>query len=69
MLKEGSINIALLHSSFGSPRGSDFFKYLLQFEGNMLTGIKTGSLLSRSEDPTISKSESLISDDFSVRKP
>lgn len=69
MLKDGSFNMALLHSSFGSHRGSDFLKDLLQFEGNMLTGIKTGSLLSRGEDPTISKCESLISDDFSVRKP
>lgn len=69
MLIEGSINIALLHSSLGSYRGSDFLKDLLQFEGNTMTGIKTGSLLSRGEDPTISKCESLISDDFSVRKP
>lgn len=69
MLREGSINIALLDSSFRSLRGSDFLEDLLQFEGNTMTGIKTRSLLSRGEDPTISKCESLISDDFSVRKP
>lgn len=66
-LKEGYLRITLLHSSFRYHRRSDFCKGLFQTEGNTLTAIRTGSLVSRGEDPTISTCESLISDVFSVR--
>lgn len=65
-LKEGYLRITLLRISFRYHR-SDFCKGLFQTEGNTLTAIRTGSLVSRGEDPTISKCESPISAVFSVR--